>query len=94
MSSIGGVIDSMKHSEKDFPKGLIISSLFTIVSYVLTDFSVNYQRDIVQTGANTGNITYVVYGRQCIVFVEIIVCTGIIFTVLQPLLEHRYATAF
>lgn len=63
MSSIGGVIDSMKHSEKDFPKGLIISSLFTIVSYVLTDFSVNYQRDIVQTGANTGNITYVVYGR-------------------------------
>ncbi|GFP08142.1 hypothetical protein LHEJCM20397_17000 [Lactobacillus helveticus] len=29
-----------------------------------------------------------------VVFVEIIVCTGIIFTVLQPILEHRYATAF
>ena len=66
METVDGVIDSMKHPEKDFPKGLIIGSLFTIISYVLmifmTGFSVNYQRDIVQTGANTGNITYVVYG--------------------------------
>ena len=28
----------------------------------MTGFSVNYQKDIVETGANTGNITYVVYG--------------------------------
>ena len=66
METVGGVIDSMKHPEKDFPKGLIIGSLFTIISYVLmifmTGFSVNYQKDIVETGANTGNITYVVYG--------------------------------
>ena len=66
METVGGVIDSMKHPEKDFPKGLIIGSLFTIISYVLmifmTGFSVNYQKDIVRTGANTGNITYVVYG--------------------------------
>lgn len=66
METVGGVIGSMKHPEKDFPKGLIIGSLFTIISYVLmifmTGFSVNYQKDIVQVGANTGNITYVVYG--------------------------------
>ena len=66
METVGGVIDSMKHPEKDFPKGLIIGSLFTIISYVLmifmTGFSVNYQKDILAANANTGNITYTVYG--------------------------------
>lgn len=66
METVGGVTDSMKHPEKDFPKGLIIGSLFTIISYVLmifmTGFSVNYQKDILGGNANTGNITYVVYG--------------------------------
>ena len=209
METVGGVIDSMKHPEKDFPKGLIIGPLFTIISYVLmifmTGFSVNYQKDILAANANTGNITYTVYGTlgkafgtalhldpntslligkfftraialsglmgttgaffvllyspiksfimgsdprlwpkaatsfyqiltdmgnvaatapyiflisafpfflkkdyprkfrvftnykwtvALVVFVELIVCTGIIFTVLQPVLEHRYATAF
>ena len=65
METVGGVIDSMKHPEKDFPKGLIIGSLFTIISYVLmifmTGFSVNYQKDILAANANTGNITYTVY---------------------------------
>ena len=55
----------MKHPEKDFPKGLIIGSLFTIISHVLmifmTGFSVNYQKDILAANANTGNITYTVY---------------------------------
>lgn len=36
METVGGVIDSMKHPEKDFPKGLIIGSLFTIISWDLT----------------------------------------------------------
>lgn len=36
MEIVGGVIDSMKHPEKDFPKGLIIGSLFTIISWDLT----------------------------------------------------------
>ena len=209
METVGGVIDTMKHPEKDFPKGLIIGSLFTIISYVLmifmTGFSVNYQKDILAANANTGNITYTVYGTlgkafgtalhldpntslligkfftraialsglmgttgaffvllyspiksfimgsvprlwpkaatsfyqiltdmgnvaatapyifligafpfflkkdyprkfrvftnykwtvALVVFVELIVCTGIIFTVLQPVLKHRYATAF
>ena len=66
METVGGVIDSMKHPEKDFPKGLIIGSLFTIISYVLmifmTGFSVNYQKEILAANANTGNITYTVYG--------------------------------
>lgn len=66
METVGGVIDSMKHPEKDFPKGLIIGALFTIISYVLmifmAGFSVNYQRNIVDAHANLGNITYTVYG--------------------------------
>lgn len=65
METVGGVINNMKKPEHDFPKGLIIGSLFTIISYVLmifmTGFSVNYQRDILHGTANTGNITYIVY---------------------------------
>lgn len=66
METVGGVIDSMKKPEKDFPHGLIIGALFTIISYVLmifmAGFSVNYQKDIVNAHANLGNITYTVYG--------------------------------
>ncbi|MBU3828961.1 MAG: glutamate/gamma-aminobutyrate family transporter YjeM [Candidatus Lactobacillus pullistercoris] len=66
METVGGVINNMKKPEKEFPKGLIIGSIFTIVSYVLmifmTGFSVNYNQDILHGNANTGNITYIVYG--------------------------------
>lgn len=65
METVGGVINNMKKPEREFPKGLIIGSLFTIISYVLmifmTGFSVNYQKDILGSSANTGNITYIVY---------------------------------
>lgn len=66
METVGGVINNMKKPEKEFPRGLIIGSLFTIISYVLmifmTGFSVNYQQNILHGNANTGNITYIVYG--------------------------------
>lgn len=98
METVGGVINNMKKPEKEFPRGLIIGSLFTIISYVLmifmTGFSVNYQQDILHGNANTEVFTNYKWTVALVVFVEIIVCTGIVFTIVEPILEGNYATAF
>lgn len=96
METVGGVINNMKKPEKEFPRGLIIGSLFTI--YVLmifmTGFSVNYQQDILHGNANSEVFTNYKWTVALVVFVEIIVCTGIVFTIVEPILEGNYATAF
>lgn len=65
MESLGGVTDSMEKPEKTFPRGLIIASIFVILSYVImifmVGFSVNYKRDIAGGNVNLGNITYAVF---------------------------------
>ncbi|WP_288700086.1 glutamate/gamma-aminobutyrate family transporter YjeM [uncultured Secundilactobacillus sp.] len=61
--SLGGVIDSVKHSGKNFPKGLIIGTIFITVAYSLIIFmwgvSANWQSVVGAKGVNLGNITYV-----------------------------------
>lgn len=60
----------------------------------MTGFSVNYQQDILHGNANSEVFTNYKWTVALVVFVEIIVCTGIVFTIVEPILEGNYATAF
>lgn len=61
--TMGGVTDSMDNPEKDFPKGLVISTMVIMVAYSLSIFlwgiSANWHSVIGQGQVNLGNITYV-----------------------------------
>lgn len=67
METVSGVSDSMENPERDFPRGLIFGTAFTIISYVLSlfmaGFTVNYHRDVMHGGVNLGNMTYVIFHR-------------------------------
>lgn len=69
--TMGGVTDSMDKPEKDFPKGLVISTFVIMVAYSLSIFlwgiSANWHSVIGRGQVNLGNITYVLMNNLGVV---------------------------
>ncbi|MDO1605016.1 glutamate/gamma-aminobutyrate family transporter YjeM [Lactobacillus sp. YT155] len=72
MESMGGITDSMKNPKRDFPRGVLISTLVIAVLYALSIFlwgvSANWQ-DLFSSGkVNLGNVTYAMMNNLGITF--------------------------
>lgn len=63
MESMGGITDSMKNPKRDFPRGILISTLIIGVLYALSIFlwgvSANWSGLIDKGNVNLGNVTYI-----------------------------------
>lgn len=63
MESMGGITDSMKNPKRDFPRGILISTLVIAVLYAFSIFlwgvSANWNEIVNSKNVNLGNITYV-----------------------------------
>ncbi|GKQ42963.1 glutamate/gamma-aminobutyrate family transporter YjeM [Companilactobacillus sp. RD055328] len=63
MESMGGITDSMKNPKRDFPRGILISTLVIAILYAFSIFlwgvSANWNEIVNSEGVNLGNITYV-----------------------------------
>ncbi|WP_172187907.1 glutamate/gamma-aminobutyrate family transporter YjeM [Lentilactobacillus kribbianus] len=63
MESMGGIVENIDNSEKNFPRGIIISTILITVFYAISIFfwgvSANWHKVIGGDNVNLGNITYV-----------------------------------
>ncbi|MCY9805995.1 glutamate/gamma-aminobutyrate family transporter YjeM [Lentilactobacillus senioris] len=72
MESMGGIVDDLDKPEKNFPKGILIATIFVTVFYSLSillwGISTNWSKVIGSDDVNLGNITYVLMNNLGLFF--------------------------